>query len=128
MYSQFYPPDETEMLMRSESMPEALRVGAFGPIRKHLFRGATVERGGKSAIVFDSIQAGEGLHKNIPSKVLSGCYISRSPQAQGVNSSRVRLEESQKRLPFAFLRASAECGSQVRSLQVAPPNLQAFTA
>ena len=65
------------MLMRSESMPEALRVAAFQPIRKQLFCRAKIEAGGERGIIGNRIQAGEGFNKNIPSQVLRGGYIFR---------------------------------------------------
>lgn len=105
MYSQLSPPGETEMLMRSNLMPGAFRVAAPKAVRKDLFRSAAIEAGGKRGVVSNRIQAVEGLDENIPGQVLRGCHISRDFQAQGVDSSGMRLEESEKSVPFALLGA-----------------------
>ena len=92
--------------MRSKSMLKPLRVAAFGPIRKQLFCRATIEAGGKRALIAHCIQAGEGFDKNVPSQVLRSGYISRDAHTQGIDSAGMGVKERAKRLQVTFLRAS----------------------
>ncbi|MGC2184702.1 MAG: hypothetical protein WA637_15600 [Terriglobales bacterium] len=112
MYGQISAPDEAEMLMRSESMPEVLRVAAFGPMRKNLFCPSTIEPRRKPGTIMNIVEAVEGFDKNIPGQVLRGDYISGDAQAQGINLPGMGVKESKKRLSLACLRALHKCGSQ----------------
>jgi hypothetical protein len=105
IYGQISLPDEAEMLMLCEPMPEALGVGRLSPFASDLFCRAIIKPDSKRGIIGNRIQAGEGFDKNIPSQLLRGVYIFRDPQTQGIDSPGVLMIESGKRLPVARFRA-----------------------